>query len=268
MKVNIYKTKLPRDTAKFLKKLKTVDIENFNLALNKYIEFYKDTKSHKYDNKWDIDKFKPKGVKFNALYRFIKKQDYLIDRLVSQGYEIARYRFKPNGRVIVGLGSESVRDISMTLHWIYGMPYIPGQAIKGLLSNWMIAEGADSDEHFKLIFGDEENKGKVIFMDSYPNDSNFTIKPDIMNPHYSDYYTSDREPPSDWQATIPIHFFTLADVEFNICLIYLEKDMENIKVCGKTLEDWLREALKYGGVGAKTSLGYGTGNLRLIEGSR
>lgn len=36
------------------------------------------------------------------------------------------------GRMAVGLGDESVLETSVTLHRTYGVPYIPGSALKGL----------------------------------------------------------------------------------------------------------------------------------------
>src|SRR6266478_3484885 len=62
------------------------------------------------------------------------------------------------GRMIVGLGSESVLETSISLHRTYGVPYIPGSALKGsaanyahhrLGENWQKGSSA-----FKVIFGD------------------------------------------------------------------------------------------------------------------
>src|SRR4051812_25489068 len=36
------------------------------------------------------------------------------------------------GRMVVGLGAESVLETAISLHRIYGVPYIPGSALKGL----------------------------------------------------------------------------------------------------------------------------------------
>jgi hypothetical protein len=40
------------------------------------------------------------------------------------------------GRMIVGLGDESVLETSIALHHTYGVPYIPGSALKGLASSY------------------------------------------------------------------------------------------------------------------------------------
>lgn len=40
------------------------------------------------------------------------------------------------GRMVVGLGSESVLETSICLHRTYGVPYIPGGALKGLAASY------------------------------------------------------------------------------------------------------------------------------------
>lgn len=44
-------------------------------------------------------------------------------------------------------------------------------------------------------------------------------------------------------------------------MVYLKRDLRGLKIAGKILEEWMEEAFKYGGIGAKTSLGYGMGEL-------
>lgn len=64
---------------------------------------------------------------------------------------------KVDWRLIVGLGNESVYETSMTLHHIYGFPYIPASAIKGVVRSWIITEifgncKSDSpEENYPLI---------------------------------------------------------------------------------------------------------------------
>lgn len=235
-------------------------IDNFYLRLNKGMEY------ERYKIKSDTKAYKAiiKDRKYKNGYDFIKKQDYLIKQIASQGYEVAQYKFTPFNKIIVGLGQESVREISMTLHWIYGIPFIPGQAIKGAVSNW-IGNEKSKDENYNLIFGNEESKGVVIFLDSYPENWNFDINLDIINSHYNNYYSGNK-PPSDWQSPNLIQFLALEKVSFKIYLIYLKEGTKDKKIGGKTLEKWLKEALKYGGIGAKTASGYGKGELVPIKG--
>jgi CRISPR-associated protein Cmr6 len=62
----------------------------------------------------------------------------------SLGLAIIQLEVQCDWRMIVGLGNKSVHETSMTLHHVYGIPYIPGSALKGVVRSWMITE----------IFGD------------------------------------------------------------------------------------------------------------------
>lgn len=271
---------LPKDTAKISPK----HIDNFYLRFNKFMDAKRKIDNNKPPS-YSIDKLKPNSIgklisnfpessEINNIDGFIQKQKYIINKFSSIGYQIEEYEFKPFNRIIIGLGSESVREVSMTLHWIYGIPYIPGQAIKGVVSDWIKSEIGDEvlkEGNFIQIFGSQKIKnipaqrGNVLFLDSFPKNFNFNshLKLDIMNPHYPDYYKENNSnvPPTDWQNPIPVFFLTVEKVNFDLTLIYLKKDLRNQKIYGKTLEEWMKEALKYNGIGAKTSLGYGSGIL-------
>ncbi|MCG0276433.1 MAG: type III-B CRISPR module RAMP protein Cmr6 [Thermosediminibacteraceae bacterium] len=250
---------LPSDTRCNLKELKG-KIENYHLFLNKCVKF------SKFDGEYEVKKELPE-VKEGALslpLQFVKKQKYVLESYRSRGYEVDVYEFRPYERVIVGLGQESIREVSMTLHWIYGIPYIPGQAVKGVVSNWIEMNGG-TDENYEKVFGTTSSKGQVMFLDSYPADDSFCIKNDIMNPHYTDYYSKGREP-ADWCDPNLVLFLTVEKAVFHIPLVYLTREAKSLKISGKTLEEWMVEAFEYGGIGAKTSLGYGVGDIRLIGG--
>ena len=133
-------------------------------------------------------------------------------------------------RLIVGLGNESVYDTSMTLHHVYGIPYIPASAVKGIVRSWIIIERFGQDEKkaikdkgFCDVFGcpkkikdtpsyyEEERQGKVWFFDAFPL-SKSEIEVDIMNPHYGGYYNSTNpEPPADYLKPNPITFLTVGE---------------------------------------------------------
>lgn len=60
---------------------------------------------------------------------------------------------KPAWRMIVGLGTGSVYETGITLHHIYGFPYIPASAVKGLLRSYLIQNfwGNDLDSEAKAF---------------------------------------------------------------------------------------------------------------------
>lgn len=107
----------------------------------------------------------------------------------------------------------------------------------------------------------ESRKGGVIFFDAFPV-GNITIKPDIMNPHYQEYYsdTEGKIPPADYLNPVPIFFLTVENAEFNFYLASHKKNMALIndkKIGDKNIIEWMKDALVNHGIGAKTAVGYG-----------
>lgn len=219
-----------------------------------------------------------------------KTKQKMMESLKESGYLIEQFDLKLQWRLIVGLGASHPQETSMTLHHIFGIPYIPGSALKGASRHYMIWKFVDENEEelksllgksnfaellkelnkalekeenltvsvgnisFKdliHIFGTQNRQGKIIFFDAYPIEE-IKLKIDIMNPHYPDYYTKDK-PPTDWQNPIPIKFLTVEDTKFRFYLAAKDKDQNLLNHARKILNDAL---LNYG-VGAKTSLGYG-----------
>ncbi|HMV45727.1 MAG TPA: type III-B CRISPR module RAMP protein Cmr6, partial [Leptospiraceae bacterium] len=153
-------------------------------------------------------------------------------------------------------------------------------------------EEKDKKKTFKSYYQSNEPKiggdreGKIIFFDAYPiNLINESIKVDIMNPHYSDYYSSEGnniKPPGDYYNPVPIPFLTVQNTSFQFIIgtkqipkkIIEYKEYEKLKPFDEsslkseerfkdsfTLIDlaylWLKLALAEHGIGAKTAVGYG-----------
>ena len=130
-------------------------------------------------------------------------------------------------RLIVGLGGGHVQETSMTLHHIYGIPYIPGSAVKGVLHHWAEDEEQPKDEEFvKKIFGMEDRKGSVIFMDAFPA-GNVSFATDIINPHYPDYYGGGKYP-TDCQNPKPVNFLTVEETVFRFVFMAKNSDSDNL----------------------------------------
>ena len=73
----------------------------------------------------------PKQLEFNADKNEIES--------FKEGYEGAN-ELTTSWRVIPGLGNASVFETGMTLHHIYGFPYLPASSIKGIVRSWLIQE--------------------------------------------------------------------------------------------------------------------------------
>ncbi|GCD78000.1 hypothetical protein JCM31826_14820 [Thermaurantimonas aggregans] len=65
-------------------------------------------------------------------------------------------QFQPDWRLTVGLGSGSVFETSISLHHVYGFPYIPASAIKGVLRSYMIT----------TLQGNKANSEALLFHNS------------------------------------------------------------------------------------------------------
>ncbi len=76
-------------------------------------------------------------------FPFLSKVEKLVEDLQSSGYKIQKVEGKINWRLIVGLGAAHPEETSMTLHHIYGIPYIPGSALKGVTRHWTLLKFAE-----------------------------------------------------------------------------------------------------------------------------
>ena len=191
-----------------------------------------------------------------------ERQTQQLLQFAKQGINLYCVDATVDWRLVVGLGSEHVKETSMTFHHIYGIPYIPGSAVKGVLRHWWLQENEDfinnkgkideklalEDAGFLTVFGSQEQRGEVQFLDAYPDEVNFAI--DIMNPHYPDYYSGNK-PPTDHQNPVPINFLTVEETTFRF--VFLAKDQKPLDELKKRFQ----KTLEIKGIGAKTSVGYG-----------
>lgn len=279
--------KLPKDTRKIIS---IENIDNFALKLNKTSNFDSDDKFKffKMDkkSKSKLIEIRPKFSEtiIKSIAARYKKN------LNTSGLKIQAITYDPIWKMALGLGNESVYETSMTLHHIYGIPYIPGSTLKGVIRSHIIKElfgkniqgeldlknaedEALEDQGFCDIFGcpkknsyyQENRQGKIIFFDALPV-SLPIIKPDVMNPHYAPYY-SDKQgktPPADYHNPVPIFFLIVEKTQFEFIIGVKEKSTHKIQT-GKFIDknlfeetfEWMKKGLKEHGIGAKTAAGYG-----------
>ncbi len=224
--INEEKVFLPKNTIEALEN-KTWLIDNFSLKLNKVARFEKDKFQFFKAEKNKIS-YQPKEKFENIpLNEIVKNNFNSAINLIGEN-NLKKIELNPDWRMIVGLGGESIYETSMSLHHIYGIPYIPASSIKGVVRSWIITEyykketeepaeyWALKDEDFCKIFGtaketkfensngkkftatsplkNKEGKptehiGEIIFFDAFPLSLNEnSIVVDVMNPHYGEYY--------------------------------------------------------------------------------
>jgi CRISPR-associated protein Cmr6 len=174
------------------------------------------------------------------------------------GYIIKKFTLKTDYRLIIGLGGTHVLETGLTLHPLYGFPYIPASGVKGIARAYAeIIEETDKKEILE-VFGSEDKdeaketnrEGKVIFLDGLPKRFP-SLDVDIMNPHYGEYYQG-KKPPADYLSPNPIFFLTVTPEEEFLFSI-LSRDAFLLEKA----EYWLKGGLKELGAGGKTNVGYG-----------
>ena len=167
------------------------------------------------------------------------------------------------GRMIIGLGDESVLETSIALHHTYGVPYIPGSALKGLASSYAHQKLGEQWQKgsiaHNIVFGNTDEAGYITFFDAfYVPDSGHrgqALYPDIITVHHQDYYNTDKNAaPADWDSPNPVPFLS-ATGSYLIALAAPDLPANNEWI--QSAFNILEAALKEMGIGAKTSSGYG-----------
>ena len=226
------------------------------LCLEKAADLEDQTRRQEYQNVLIEKACKWKG---EDLYR-LAFQQYRA-RLEQLGARTAEVRTLD--RVIVGLGADNPLETSITLNRLYGVPLIPGSALKGLARSYLRnqvrthldqAEGPSWEECDRVLFGDTSECGKVVFFDAWwVPDGEPPLSKDVITVHHPGYYNppgGKRLPPTDFDDPNPVSFVS-ARGRFLVAVKGPDEGWTGfaLKLLLQALEDY--------GVGAKTSSGYG-----------
>ncbi len=193
------------------------------------------------------------------------------------------------GRLIVGLGRENVLETGLTLHHVYGMPVIPGSSLKGVAAHYCHAvwgpqapkfrrptkdedkqyreylEGKREDcpeNYYRLLFGNTDDSGCIVFHDAWyvPDSDPQPLRLDVMTPHHSDYNRDPKDPkfrpPTDFDSPTPVSFLSVQGA-FLVAVSWRGPNVTQAHEWTNCALELLCNALKYWGVGGKTSSGYG-----------
>jgi len=211
----------------------------------------------------------------------------LAEITVSKDYAVAFERWKESvtktgasaevettSRLLVGHGNDSATDVGLSLHYTWGVPLIPGSALKGLAAHYVDAvyggdRGAPAPyaadppgEAYRALFGSPEidgaegSGGKIVFHDalyvpnSAPGDRPFAV--DVLTVHQVKYYnTSGASWPNDCDEPKPVQFITVRPKVR--LLLAIDGPPTGVKIAMRLL----KESLAQWGAGGKTSSGYG-----------
>ena len=205
--------------------------------------------------------------------RLIERQNDLASTL---GPAVGTFDAKSISPFVTGTGIEHPLENGMAFLNPYGLPYLPGSGVKGVLRRaaeelagvapnvqWNIQSGWTCDA-VSTLFGkspppgsDDAERGALTFWDVIPRCDGMYVE--IMNPHYRTYYEGNSTP-HDAGNPVPIFFLTLPA---GICFSF-RVQCDRRRLQGSLATQWstlLQEAFKHAfawiGFGAKTAVGYG-----------
>lgn len=160
------------------------------------------------------------------------------------------------GPLAVGLGAESPLEIGLTTHHTYGMPVIPGSAIKGLCLRGADRALEKNGASSKALFGDTDSASYFIFHDAWYDPHSVGGKPfqrDVITVHHRDYYGRKKDAwPTDFDDPVPVPFLSVRPGA-TFCFALEAPDAAWADFAEKLL-CWSIVNL---GVGGKTNAGYG-----------
>ncbi|MGH8479280.1 MAG: type III-B CRISPR module RAMP protein Cmr6 [Gammaproteobacteria bacterium] len=197
------------------------------------------------------------------------------------------------GRLLIGHGNPAPTEVGLTLHHVYGVPVLPGTALKGLLNHYLASWGKHVDLGWKGVKYDEKGRpvgapgayhgalfgvpnlplgegreqegrsGRLVFEDAWliPGDDDRPLCADVLTPHQEDYYRNfGAEPPNDWTDPNPVTFLTVKPkTRFLLAISPLDPDPKGADLAMSHLLD----VLDRWGIGAKSRAGYG--RLRRVD---
>ena len=185
-------------------------------------------------------------------------------------------------RLLVNLAGGVLENAGLALHPHFGVPYLPGSAVKGIARHaaWCEWEGAGRDaavaRRLAAVFGfptgdkkkggldeqlralgEPERAGCVAFLSAYPEADVGKLEVEVATCHHARYYQS-KEPGAeayDDESPNPVFFPAVAaGVTFRFTLVPLRGCTPERMADARR---WLLRALIINGAGAKTAAGYG-----------
>lgn len=186
----------------------------------------------------------------------------------SNGYRISTTSIAP---FATGLGNEHPIENGFAFLTPYGLPYLAGSGVKGILRRAMQELKKDgvegfSDEAINALFGPEivgksedAQRGALDFWDVFPNPAGGRLVVEIMTPHFGKYYQGS-ETPHDSGQPVPVSFLAVpAGSAFDFHVVCQPSRLPaHLQNQWRSLLDLaFAHAFEWVGFGAKTSVGYG-----------
>lgn len=164
-----------------------------------------------------------------------------------------------DGRLFIGLGMPHVLETQVARNPTYGMPYIPGSALKGL-ARAMAEDYGMENEVIEILFGnsaddpEKADAGYLVFHDAWWVPHTSVDKPyvrEIVTVHAGEYYKhkGSSHPHPDMESPNPNHQIAVQGSFYFV--------VEGKQSWAELGMKFLRQALEDEGVGGKIAAGYG-----------
>ena len=208
----------------------------------------------------------------NQVTALRSRQQALFTHYGANGYRISTTSTAP---FATGLGNEHPIENGFAFLTPYGLPYLAGSGVKGILRRSMQELHSDDEAGFtpeaiNALFGTETGpgdatlpedarRGALDFWDVFPQPAGNKLVVEIMTPHFGKYYQGD-ETPHDSGAPVPVSFLAVpAKSQFDFHVVCqpsrLPEALQN--QWQALLNRAFQHAFEWVGFGAKTSVGYG-----------
>lgn len=211
----------------------------------------------------------------------------------SFGENACVFNARLQSRMAINLSDGLIENAGIALDRLFGLPYIPGSALKGVARHAALTEikstpaeaRPDILKRFVNVFGasdadyknngalaryvsneqQHDQKGGVTFLPANPVDE-ARLEVDLTNVHTPDYYTGGRKARAGSAEGLkneqphPNPFPTVAAgaaFGFVIALNAIGRKSKDPSTLIADARRWLEQALTISGIGAKTGAGYG-----------
>lgn len=218
-----------------------------------------------------------------AMSAWLERQQSLAAPLLLTG-SLARFEAVAVAPFATGLGNEHPTENGFAFLWPYGLPYLPGSGVKGVLRatarelDWPEVERLalfGSDPPTDRDDGRDLRRGALTFWDVLPKLAGDALMVDVMTPHQTHYYqpkpgrgreddrkTAGSSSPHDSGSPNPIYFLTVppgSAFTFHVACDTERLPRELVERGGwrERLGQAFEYAFEWLGFGAKTAVGYG-----------
>lgn len=170
------------------------------------------------------------------------------------------------GRLYIGLTRDSALETGITVQHAWGMPMIPGSALKGISRRAAQTASTlkDRADVIEWMFGSEDDTrpecGGVVFHDAWwdPASNKKPFAAEIVTPHHAEYYNMGARHATDFDSPIPApQIAAQGRFRFVVQVESERGNKENDRPWTKLVLTLLKVALQQHGVGGKTTSGYG-----------